>query len=359
MSPSPQEVRNSLEASEPGARGLEHMARNSRCLRLVALTLAGASPAQVSDRVYGRPVVEGLSPFAIRRGERFEEALFTDGCKRIFELYHRSGRIDQPQGTWVDMSQSVPGLSPEELVKRRSKSEELIRRRAQGDLNTPNLIVKARLAVPLLGQDRPTEPDGLWAGPEDPLYRPVEIKSYADRQAYTDTAKTGSACRQASVALIALRALLPQSDWPDLVDLIFARPASNWPTLHQMDVSGERSNLSAVFDSGEKTWQQILDYLEGGSLDDQESLEKIPNHFCSDCAEHCPLWEECRGAAVQAGDLEVLGSGAAEFLAGCKDINQALDMMQSGEDADPGLDMVAKLLHLADSGYRDIMGDLE
>ena len=353
-----QKLRGSLPAEEPGARGMEHMARNTNCLRLSALTIAGVNPATASQQVYDTPVREGLSPFAIRRGERFEAALFEDGCKRMFDLYGRANRLPEEQSKWIDMSQKVPGTDNASMQARRQASEQLIQDRAAGKKGLPNIIIKPRLQVQLMGAGRPTEPDALVAADDDLLYRPVEIKSYADRNSMTDASKTGSACRQASVAVIALQQLLGDAiPVPRIVDLIFAKPATNWPTLHVMDVQGEVLNLHNVFSQAPESLQKIEALLAGKSLDSSEGLDLLPNHLCADCADHCPLWDCCRTAAIERGDIGLLGDHAKEMLSGISSIDEAVELQKLGSNDDADLDLLAALLHEADQAHQKVMED--
>jgi hypothetical protein len=61
-------LRGRLNAEEPGARGLERVARNPGCQRLRALTIAGVSPATAVGEVTVDLAREGQSPFALNFG---------------------------------------------------------------------------------------------------------------------------------------------------------------------------------------------------------------------------------------------------------------------------------------------------
>ena len=88
-------LRGALAEEEPGARGLEHMARNPACLR--ALTLAGIAPATAARVIYGAPAREGQSPFALALGRRYEAALYADGAATLLRLYRDAGRLPLAQ----------------------------------------------------------------------------------------------------------------------------------------------------------------------------------------------------------------------------------------------------------------------
>jgi hypothetical protein len=79
-------LRGSLSAEEPGARGLERVARNPECMCLRALTIIGITPGTAAERIYGESSHEGQSPFAIAIGNRFERTLIENGAAALLEL---------------------------------------------------------------------------------------------------------------------------------------------------------------------------------------------------------------------------------------------------------------------------------
>src|SRR5205823_11565237 len=84
----------------------------------------------------------------------------------------------------------------------------------------------------------------------DTFYRPVEIKSYPDRDGKTDATDVRGACRQAAVAVVALRGVAARagaSDVDSLVpargDLVLRTPGSYRPTLRPMPLEREVDSL--------------------------------------------------------------------------------------------------------------------
>lgn len=353
-------LRGRLPAEEPGARGLEHMARNPACLRLAAITLAGSAPGTVSEIVHRRPVREGLSPFAIQRGNRFEAAVLANSAERLAGAYRAAGWLPEGQDPGcADMSERHPGTGPEDLQARRAASEQLVLARAGGDLSTPALIVKPRLAVRCLGHEWATEPDALFAGPGEPAYRAVEIKSYADRHGETDAAKTGSACRQAAVAVIAMRQLLEHNGLaapglmaPAACDLVFAKPGTNMPTLHRMSAAGEIESLAAALHSAHATLEEAAGLLDGRPLDSPQALELLPNAPCAACSDHCQLWEICRGQALQDGLPAALGDAAAELLGPAVTLQRACDLRDGAAPASADERLIGELLAEARAAFQ-------
>jgi hypothetical protein len=235
------------------------------------------------------------------------------------------------------MEKGPDGHGEFSFEERRRLSEDLLRRRAAGDLTTPTLVLKPRLAVRAGGQEFAIEPDAMIATDDDPFYRVAEIKSYADRRGYTDQGKTGSAARQAAVGVVAVRQFLSAEGLtPDLVpstaDLIFSNSGSDTPTLNRLDISGEVSNIQAALDDADSQLETLLVHLNGRTLDDPAALASIENYLCSSCSTHCPMFEYCRTDAIEQGHPVALGDDASELLSGLGSLHRAI-ALRDGTDA--------------------------
>lgn len=201
-------LRGSLEPEEPGARGLERVARNPECGLLTALTIAGTTPATAAESAFGELAEEGQSPFALAMGNRFEKYRFENGAQRLLELYRRQGRLNSSETKVVIIPDHAPGTRSEGMARRLALTRQLLLMKLRRNPRAPNLIVHARLPICLLDVDHYIEPDILVAGDEDPFYRPGEVKSYSDLRGKTNPSQVRGALRQAAVAVVALRQLL-------------------------------------------------------------------------------------------------------------------------------------------------------
>jgi hypothetical protein len=170
-------LRGALGAEQLGARGLERMARNPSCRLLKALTVAGLSPATVAERVYGESPREQQSPFAIGAGNQFETGVFENGAARLLDLYRSNGTLSLTECRIVDVPELAPGVTPAAMARRQAISLRLLRAKLAREPWAPNLIIKPRLQVTLLGLVFNIEPDALLAADTDTFYRPLEIKS--------------------------------------------------------------------------------------------------------------------------------------------------------------------------------------
>jgi hypothetical protein len=341
-------LRGSLPAESLGARGLERVARNPDCTRLRALTLASVTPATAARDVYGEAQPEGQSPFALSAGNRFERALLQDGFERLLRLYQDKGRLGPTEGNVVDLSALVPGTTRTVMARRREVTQEFLARKLAAHPKAPNILIKARLPVVLLGTEHDTEPDALVAAGSDPFYRPVEIKSYPDREGKTDPADVRGACRQAAVAVIGLRQALAKlgvTDHedqerlvPPLGDLVLRQPGNFYPTLRPMTLRGEVFSLERILARTGRDLDEVEALLASigpeAALNDPGVLDAIPCNYLESCREHCGLARHCKEQALAAGDPVLLGGRAREELAAAGTLERTLALMHGG--ATPG-----------------------
>lgn len=357
-------LRGSVEAKEPGARGIERVARNPDCLRLRAITIAGMTPAQAL-KVMGRTDREGQSPFALLLGQQFERQMLKNGAANLFALYRKENYLTPAEAKIVSVEELAPGSSLAARRRREAETRRLLDAKLRRDPLAPNLIIKPRLRVSLVGVPHPIEPDYLVAADSDPFYRVGELKSYADRGGKTDPADIRSAGRQAGVGVVGLRQWLAAQGASEALavaeaDLVLKVTGFFLPTLNRMTIEGEvDSVLRAIADAPTN-----LDELEallpvGASLDSPVVIETVPNNYRPSCKEHCALWEHCRARARANSHPIILGDLAAEKLAAAGSLTRALDLM-AGTGAPPRNAAEAALaaeLQAGDRAFRKAVGN--
>lgn len=332
-------LRGRLPAEEPGARGLERVARNPACQRLRALTMVGITPAAAITEAYGDPAREGQSPFALAAGNQFERYLFENGAARLLDLYRTNDRLTADECKVAIVPDLAPGTRPQDMARRQALTDRFFRMKLARDPNAPNLIVKPRLPIWLVGVEHATEPDMLVAADAEPFYHPAEIKSYPDRDGKTDAADIRSACRQAGVGVVGLRQAVaalgvhtPEAIVPAVCDLVLRRPGSFTATLRPMAILAEVDSIVRIFDEAPRSLDELEAMLAqiapGATLDNPEVLDAIPNNFVEGCREHCALAARCKQAAIANGDLILLGGQAREELAAAGSLSRAIDLLR-------------------------------
>jgi len=328
-------LRGSREAEEPGARGIERVARNPECLRLRAVTIAGITPATAATAILGMPDREGQSPFALTLGQRFERRLIENGAANLLSLYRDRGRLTVTDAKIVNVDDLAPGSALRARRQRETETRRILQAKLHGDPSAPNVVIKPRLAVRLVDVPHPIEPDYLVASDGDRFYRVGELKSYADRDGKTEPADIRGACRQAAVGVIALRQALAAFGVPDPehltgagCDLVLRAPGSFTPTLRVMTIFGEVASLERALSEAPRNLDELEAMLPpGAALSDAGVLAAVPNNYRPGCKEHCAMWQHCREQALATGHPVVLGDQAAEQLATAGSIARALDLL--------------------------------
>jgi hypothetical protein len=209
----------------------------------------------------------------------------------------------------------------------------------------PNLVIKPRLQVTLLGLVFNIEPDALLAADDDGFYRPLEIKSYPDRAGKTDASDVRGACRQAAVAVVALRGVAAQlgsADARTLVpargDLVLRTPGSFRPTLRPMALEGEVDSLERALQEAPRNLGETETLLAtigaAAALDVRAVVEQVPNNYQERCREFCAPAAQCKQRAQAEGDPVLLGSRAREEWAAAGSLERVLELL-AGSGAAP------------------------
>ncbi|MCU0682085.1 MAG: hypothetical protein MUF34_07475 [Polyangiaceae bacterium] len=319
----------------PGARGLEHMARNPACERLQVLTAVGVGPNMAANEILGERGLEGQSPFALVRGNSFERYVLAEGGARLLELYRREGRVDVAAGPFVDVRAWEPaGLDrAEQSRRRRAITARLLE--GAGRQGRPAIVAHAVLGVEVAGASFDIEADYLVADGGG-FYLPGEIKSYADKASKTDPADLQGACRQAAVAVVALRQArrrLGLGGGPRAAcDLVLRKAGTNWPTLRAMTLEGEVDSIERALAAAPRLLVEAAARAGGASLGEPEVLASIPNHYVEECREFCALARRCKRDALAAADPALLGDRAREQLAPVSSLVRMARFVQ-GDDA--------------------------
>jgi hypothetical protein len=302
---------------------------------------------------------EGQSPFALTLGQRFERLQLQNGAANLISLYRKLGHLTPSEAKVVAVDEIAPGSSISARRRRENETRRLIKAKLRNDPLAPNLILKPRLKVNLVGIPHPIEPDFLFAADADSFYRVGELKSYPDRGGKTDNSDIRSACRQAAVGVVGLRETLSELGVNNTdhvaeanADLVLRVTGLFLPTLSRMSIEGEVDSIIRAIAEAPTNLNELEAMLPtGASLDDPAVLASVPNSYRPGCKEHCGLWQQCRGQALEVRQPIVLGDHAAETLAAAGSIDRALDLMTGAAEA-----ALARELQAADIEFKKAVG---
>jgi hypothetical protein len=284
----------------------------------------------------GVPPNEGQSPFALIMGQRFEKHMLENGAANLFALYRDRGLLAIHESKFIAIDDFAPGSSAQALQKRAAETRRQLEAKHRGDPNAPNIIVKPRLSVDLVGVPHAIEPDYLVAADADSFYRVAELKSYPDRGGKTDPADIRSACRQAAVGVVGLRQALKSlgvNNAADLAladaDIVLRVTGLFMPSLNRMAIPGEVDSVERAISEAPTNLQELESLLPPeASFDDAATIAAVPNNYRPSCKEHCAMWEHCRAQALDQRHPVVLGDQAAELLAAAGSIDRGLELMR-------------------------------
>lgn len=359
-------LRGARPLEEPGARGIERVARNSECLRLRALTIVGITPGTAASKILGLEDREAQSPFAMVIDQQFERHLLSNGAANLFALYVKEGRLASSEAKIASVHDYAPGDNAADRRRRETETRRLLEMKLRGDPLAPNLILKPRLVVNLVGIPHPIEPDFLVASDGEAFYRVGELKSYPDRGGKTDQADIRSACRQSAVGVVGLRQALMSLGIRDPAqlasancDLVLKVTGFFLATLRPMTIDGELDSILRALADAPSNLEELEALLPpAGALDDPAILGAVPNHYRSGCREHCALWTHCRSQALATSLPIVLGDQAAERLAAAGSLNRAQDLMNGVglPPRNPAEAALAAELYAANLAFRRAVG---
>ncbi len=174
-----QRIRGTLPGSWLGARDLEHLSRNPSCD--LQLTVSAARVRMADLAVHHRAITDKaiLSPHAARHGREFEAIALAANAEVLIAAYTERGLLDERATVKNCAVHREAGEGTEEYYARvdaaTQECESIIRARALGDLNTPQVLMHARLTFDFGGAVS-LEPDLMIAGDGDRLYVPGDIK---------------------------------------------------------------------------------------------------------------------------------------------------------------------------------------
>jgi hypothetical protein len=360
-------LRGALAAEEPGARGIERLARNPSCFTLKALTITGIKPSTAAARILGEPERSSQSPFALALGNQFERRMLENHAAMLFTLYREQGDLAPTESRIVSIEEFAPGASWLARRRREAETRRILDLRLRGRRDAPNIVIKPRLTIDIVGVPHAIEPDYLVAANSDVFYRVGELKSYADREGKTKFSDTRSACRQAAVGVVGLRQELARAGVRDpdarvlaRADLVLRGPGSLNPRLNPMTIDGEVDSLERALAGTSQDLDELEALLSDGSgLSDSAVLSALPHNYRESCKEHCDLWRICRARSLAAGEPIILGEQAAEQFAPAGTLTRVLDLLngRGAPPRTPAESILAELLRSADAELRKAVGN--
>lgn len=357
------DIRGRASKQSTNVRALARFASNSTCQ---TAQLGFAARVDFDTLLLGTKFEApfGQSPFAINRGNQFEERLRANDYEALRGVFLESRGQDIPFRYIANVRE--PGFpSPAVLEKRATTTEKLIGEIVRRLKTAPHLIDGAVLTRTIGGQLSFFEADAVAARVSDLTICAGEIKSFPTVDGQADPDKVGAALAQVAIYVLLLRDLVERLKGdPSMVTtealLITPRNTGLQATMTVKDVSREveraRRILDAVpsFDEVVARTPAVLSFDEvtQGEGRTEESrieaahciVETVGTTFKSTCLSSCGLARFCRDRAYRSGDPARFGGAVQRVLPGIASLDRVRELAQGGKPRAAEAEIAAELV---------------
>ncbi|AKT38128.1 hypothetical protein [Chondromyces crocatus] len=313
----------------------------------------------------------GQSPFAFRRGNRFEELLRRDEHAPILALLKENLSYDTTNAKVANLREGqIRGKGG--LAQRAAATGELVKQILAGSRTAPNLIDGAVFEREVGGVLAHFEADAVAARFAQPIHV-GEIKSFPTIDGQADPDKLGAAVAQVSVYIVLLRALVERVGGnPEIVSaealLITAKNTGLQPTLCVKPVGREVDRAARILDQAPTvdevaasipesapSFSSVAAGEEAARLD---ALAKIADVVGTDyrpgCLASCGLSRFCRERAHHDGNPNRLGGQLVRLLPGIASLDRAGELSRGAPPSSDETAVAEQLVRAA--RLRDHLG---
>lgn len=345
-------VRGPLPVRRMNARTTAALLDNPGCIRRNVLDTANVDTARMAAALGGAPQF-GQSPFALGRGNRFETRVKDNHYAALVQVLRGVG-FDLPDSLRTVKITAQPGRDM--MQERARQTSEALRQIASGHPGAANVIDQAVTMLHVGSTEVYLEQDALAFRQGDSL-RICEIKGFPIVDGSADPEKVGSAARQSAVYVASLQDTLGAMDLdPMIVNpkivLICPRNYSVQPTAEVVDVTRELRSLRRQLRRRDAIDTQITELPLAGIANTASGTEEqharalvtaLPKRYVPDCISRCDMARVCRAEAQTEGDPYLLGSDAANLLAGLDSLATAVDIANGVSTAEEHQDVAVVL----------------
>lgn len=325
------------------------------CQRRAVLDAAAVNLDRLGSLVSGSPT-DRQSPFAITRGNQFEQQVVANGMAEIVSLARRHLGLHIPEVRQYDLSASAlreayPGVTGTRMNRLRAR---LTQQRVEEMLAHPadayNLVRHAMTRLDFGGEVVYLEQDVLAFAVEGRIHV-VEIKSYPRIDGRADPTKASATVRQTAVYVLSLQHLMAEIGAPSgaistTTMIVLPENLSFRPTAVTIDIDLHvrrlRRQLALIpkasevlgatpagtqLPAGPSGGASAVELAEAAAAA-REALAQLPPRFTDGCVS-CPLFRHCRDEAERHRSTSRLGSAVAGACGNVTDITAALDLAAS------------------------------
>jgi hypothetical protein len=288
----------------------------------------------------------GQSPFAFRRGTRFEGRLHENGYAPLLDLFRTHLGYGAADAGVVDVREGFE-KSYQGMTARAQHTELLVRKIVKGAKDAPNLIDGAVLTRVVGGIRAFFEADAVAARFEEPIHV-GEVKSFPTVDGHADPEKVGAAVSQVAIYILLLRDLVGKvGGLPELVSsnalLITPLNTGLRPTLTMKAVGREvdrahrilarapdATQIAAALPDGLPTFAAVADEAapERARVAAVSRLaDEVGTTYRPVCLSACGLSRLCRYRAASAGEPARVGASLVRLLPGVRSLDRVGELV--------------------------------
>ncbi len=333
-------LRGDAPRRSSNVRELARFAANSTC----NLANVGFAARVDFDRLLAKTRFQapfGQSPFAFRRGNRFEEMLRKDGHAPLLKLLGETLHYDVRGATVANVREGFPRTA-DRMEKRAAKTSDLVKAVLTGAEGAPNLIDGAVLGRTIGGVSAYFEADAVAAHFGKPIHV-GEIKSFPTVDGQADPEKIGAAVAQVSIYILLLRELVERlGQKPEMVSsealLITAKNTGLQPTMHVKHVGREidrarriLDHVPRIVDVAAALSDRSPSFASIANASDEEAprldrlatiADSVGVDYRPACLSSCGLSRFCRERAHEKGEPCRVGGQLVRLLPGVESLDR-------------------------------------
>jgi len=320
-------------------RTLAKYAANSSC-RLATLGFAARVDFDklLAGTRFAAPF--GQSPFAFRRGNRFEETLRENGHAPLLGLLGEALDYDTANARVENLRKGAGRTMEDRSVRTRALVKEIV----SGKRGAPNLLDGAVLSRSIGGTMAYFEADAVAAHFERPIHA-GEIKSFPTVDGQADPDKMGAAIAQVSIYILLLRELAEEvggkaDQVTDQALVITAKNTGLQPTIVVKSVGREidrAARILAQAPTADQLAKDLSPRVPGFGVvaagdpvarieAAHELAEQVGTNYRPECLSSCGLSRLCRHRAREEGCASRVGSHLVRLLPNIDNLDRATEL---------------------------------
>lgn len=333
------------ESGRRNARGrFEQWAKNPVCDANTVSAVLGVPMLEVA-KVEGAKAGYGQSPFALARGQSFEDSLLRDSAQRLIAALVKAEVLPAGSSGFLDLRTRQHRGTSKDLADALKRTRAHLAAVAGPADGRPGqcLLAGAALHIPgdLMIPETVLILDALVirTDGEHPRLIVGEVKTYPDRAGYTDAGELATARAQAGVYVAGLELCLKEWGIDARLQvshrgfLVLSRSGSNMPSIRaNEDLAHQRKRALRGFERLHAIAQSIpKPVLPTTGMD---AIRAAPTHYCEACVAFCERAQLCRERAASYGNPAVLGDEMEQWLGDVR-LDRALALLEGAAPENP------------------------